>query len=99
MEERGVRLLDDMTAVFAAHPNDCDQFAAALEAFIDAEAETLKELSAWSKTQTAEQKRAFEEKYKDRTDGMMKAMMPVVQNCSSHQGTQQAIDKIGKMME
>lgn len=98
MEKQGEELMDKMVAVFKDSGEDCDKLGDNLKTFMGENKDKFKALAEWSKTQTAEQKKAWDEKNKAKTEEMQKAMMPAMQKCSSNAKVQEAMKEMAANM-
>lgn len=98
MEKQGEELMDKMVAVFKDSGEDCDKLGDNLKTFMGENKDKFKALGEWSKTQTAEQKKAWDEKNKAKTEEMQKAMMPAIQKCGTNAKVQEAMKDMAATM-
>ena len=99
MEAQGVAMMEKMHTVFKDAGEDCEKFATDMRKFMDENKDTMVKLAEWNKTQTPEQKKAFDEKYKGKEEEMKKVMMPLIMKCKDNKNVQAVMQDMGKMME
>lgn len=93
-EEDAVALTEKMADVFADNASDCDKMAVSVEKFFTDNTDAFKQIKAMDEKQTKEQKKAFEEKYKERNTALMKKMEPAVAKCATNAKVQEAMKKM-----
>ena len=82
--EQSVVMLEQIATIVDTNKDNCDVMGDKLGAYMDKNGEKMKKLKASGKTVSAEQKKAFQEKYKDRMKAMSEKMMPGMQKCSGN---------------
>jgi hypothetical protein len=82
--EKAVVMMEQLATIVDTNKDNCDAMGDKLGTYMDKNGDQLKKLKAADKSVTAEQKKAFEEKYKDRMKAVGDKMMPGLQKCSGN---------------
>lgn len=93
-EEAAISLLEDMANLVDKHKDDCDKMGGELSSFMDKHADTIKSMKEFADKQTPEQKKASEEKYKERTAKAGEKMMGGVMKCMTNEKVKAAMGKM-----
>jgi hypothetical protein len=82
--ERSVVLTEQIATIVDANKDNCDAMGDKLGVFLDKNGKEIDQLRAAGKTLTAEQKKAFEDKYAERMKAAGAKIMPGLQKCGSN---------------
>ena len=93
-EEAAISMMEDMANLVDKHKDDCDKMGGELSSFMDKHADTIKSIKEFSEKQTAEQKKASEEKYKERAAKAGEKMMGGVMKCMTNEKVKEAMGKM-----
>ena len=89
--ERSVQLMEKVASIVDTDKADCDQMARELNVFYDANAATIKELAAWGKTLSADEKKAMSDKYRSRILAASQKMAAGTQKCGTSKAVAEAL--------
>jgi len=89
--ELSITLTEKMADVFADNQADCDKMASSLASFIADNKDNFKKIKEAGEKQSLEEKKAFNEKYKERVDVAMKKMTPAIDACKANTKVQEAM--------
>ena len=92
--ERAVVMMEQIATIVDANKASCDTMADKLNGYFDKNGAELKELNAAGKNLTAEQKKAFSEKYADRMKAVMGKMAPGMKACKDNAKVKAAMSKL-----
>jgi hypothetical protein len=94
LEKKGLALLQKMGDVISTNSNNCDKLATELKQFTVDNKDTFQALKDMDKTQTKEQKEAFENRHKDEFKAFEGKIMPVVQKCQGNANVMAALQEM-----
>ena len=92
--EHAVVLMEQVATIIDTNKDNCDAMGDKLTAFFDKNAAELKRLKESGKSVSAEQKKQFSEKYKDRMKAVSDKMMTGLKNCSNNTKVSDAMKKM-----
>ena len=93
-EKKAVALIQKIGDVIAANGGNCDKLATEIKQFTADNKDTFQALRDLDKTQTKEQKEAFENRHKDELKALEGKIMPVVQKCQSNAAAMAALQEM-----
>lgn len=96
-EERAVDMIEEYAKVLDDNASDCDKAGKAALDFAKAHESDFKEISAAPKPE-GDDKKKFEEKYKDRMEKAMGKTIAVATKCATNEGFQKNMTEASKMM-
>ncbi|MEO6773206.1 MAG: hypothetical protein ABI467_09300 [Kofleriaceae bacterium] len=82
--EQAVVMMEQLATIIDTHKDNCDSMGDKLATFMDKNAERLKRLKDAGKKVSAEDKKRFSEKYKDRMKAVYDKMAPGLQKCAQN---------------
>lgn len=91
LENKGVAMMQRMADMFAADAKDCDKLAVDIKAFIVENKELLGQLTELERSQSDQEKAAFETRNKPVQDALMQKMGPTMQACGDNPQVQAAM--------
>ena len=91
--ERGIAFMEEMAAIIDDNKTDCDRMGAELGRLMDENDDFIHHIRELDKDMTPEQKRAFDEKYKPRMEGVVQKMMGGLIACKDNQAVQDAFQR------
>jgi hypothetical protein len=91
LETKGLAMMERMADMFAADAKDCDKLATDIKGFIAQNKELLGKLMANEKTQSDQQKSAFEARNKAAQESMMQKMTPAMTACRDNKNVEAAM--------
>jgi uncharacterized lipoprotein YajG len=91
LENKGVAMMQRMADMFAADAKDCDKLAVDIKAFIVENKELLGQLTELERSQSDQEKAAFEARNKPVQDQLMQKMDPTMQACAQNPQVQAAM--------
>lgn len=94
LEKKAVVLIQKIGDVIAANGGNCDKLATEIKQFTADNKDTFQALRDLDKTQTKEQKEAFETRHKDDLKALEGKIMPVVQKCQSNAAAMAALQEM-----
>jgi hypothetical protein len=86
--------LDELAEVAVANKDDCDKIAANWNGIFKRKAKLMEKMSELDKRQTPAQKKAFNDKYGERSAAWMKKMEPVLTACAKNERLRQAMSNL-----
>lgn len=96
-EEKAVDLVEEYAKILDDNASDCDKAGKAALDFAKAHESDFKELSSAPKPE-GDDKKKFEEKYKDRMMKAMEKTMGVATKCATNDGFQKNMQEASKLM-
>jgi hypothetical protein len=94
LEAKGCAALMNMGDLFAADAADCEKLAADLRRFVAQNHELLTQFAQLDKTQTNEQKAAFDARHKATIEAIEKNMAAAVDHCRDNKAVESALEEI-----
>jgi hypothetical protein len=94
LEAKGIAFMIKVGDVFSANADNCDKLATELKTLMTDNKPLLGQLRDMEKTQTKEQKEAFENRHKDEFKGMEGKMMPAFQKCQGNANVTAAVQEL-----
>src|SRR4051794_4938789 len=82
--ERAVVMMEEIATIVDANKANCDAMGDKLNGYLEKNGAELKQLNAAGKNLTAEQKKAFSDKYADRMKAVFAKMTPGMKSCQAN---------------
>ena len=91
LENKGVAMMQQMADMFAADAKDCDKLATDIKAFVVQHKELLGQLTELERSQSDQEKAAFEARNKQVQDQLSQKMDPTMAACGENPQVQAAL--------
>ena len=91
LENKGIAMMQRMGDLFAADATDCDKLAVDIKAFIVQNRELLTQLTELERSQSDQEKSAFETRNKPVQDAVVAKMDPAMAKCGENPAVQAAM--------
>jgi hypothetical protein len=91
LENKGIAMMQRMGDLFAADAADCDKLAVDIKAFIVQNRELLGQLTELERSQSDQEKSAFEVRNKPVQDAVVAKMDPAMEKCGANPNVQAAM--------
>ncbi len=91
IENQGIAMMQRMGDMFAADANDCEKLAADIKAFIAQNTPLINQLNQAERTQSPDERDAFEKRNKGVQDAVMQKMNPAITACGGNSNVQSAM--------
>lgn len=92
--EKAVMMMEQVATLIDTSTANCDVMGDKLDAWVSANAAQLKQLNEAGKKLSAEQKKAFSEKYQDRMKALGTKMLAGLQKCANNAKVTGAMKKV-----
>jgi hypothetical protein len=92
--EKAVMMMEQVATLIDTTKDNCDVMGAKLDAWVSANTAQLKQLNEAGKKLSADQKKAFSEKYQDRMKALGTKMMAGLKQCSGNARVTGAMKKV-----
>lgn len=83
--EKSVELMEKMSDLSVKHKSNCDELATQWTKLFDDNTKLLDRIKELNKSQTRDQKKAFDKKYRERNMAVMKKMTPAIEACKDNE--------------
>jgi len=91
LENKGVAMMQQMADMFAADAKDCDKLATDIKSFVVQHKELLGQLTELERSQSDQEKAAFEARNKQVQDQLSQKMDPTMAACGENPQVQSAL--------
>lgn len=89
--EKSVELMEKMAELSVKHKSNCDELATQWTKLFDDNAKLLDRIKELNKSQTRDQKKAFDKKYRERNMAVMSKMTPAIEACRDNENLKKAM--------
>lgn len=89
--EKSVELMEKMADLSVKHKSNCDELATQWTKLFEDNAKLIDRIKELNKSQSRDQKKAFNKKYRERNMAVMKKMTPAIEACKDNENLKKAM--------